>query len=564
MKVSLRNQSVVPFDIPRSCVVYTPAPLATAIVRALGDSRTAQWLEPSVGEGVFLESLSAVGVSKKRIRALDLDVNSGSSDALGRTLRGRDFFKWSRTTRERFSRIVANPPYLAINRLPVEIQTAALSIPMPGDGRVPLGSNCWLAFLCASLRLLRPGGSLGFLLPAAWQYSDYAASLRRVLPTLFKRVEVHRSQQPLFTNVQEGSIVLLCREFVGGNALEGPLGFQQFEHASGDDLIAAIQKPKRSLANRKRRNPVGQLKPRLGNAITRLTLRDVMEIRLGGVTGDASFFLLTEQERKALDLPVAALRRAISRAHHLKGGAITKSRWDALKLAGERVWLFHPTVTQSRKGSVCSYLRKRLKDGGCNKDAFKVRCRDPWYQTPLPTCVDGFMSGMSTWGPWVVFREMPSLTATNTLYVIRFLTAKTIDEKAAWAMWLLSTKAQRRLRAIGRRYADGLLKFEPGDIGRLVVDRPIKTSGAYRKYQRAVRLLLAGKRRESQQIADAWFRSQEKVTARRSYQPSDRRALESESGGRNLAADVRRGHGIPSSSVGASNRPMWPALRHAR
>ncbi len=537
MKPSQRTESIGGFDIPRSCVVYTPGPLATAIARALGDNRTAQWLEPCVGEGVFLESLSALGISKNRIRALDLDRTVGEFDCRARTLRGREFFRWSQTTRERFSRIIANPPYLAINRLPTDIQAAALSVKIPGVGRVPLGSNCWLAFLCASLRLLHPGGSLGFLLPAAWQYSDYAAPLRRLLPALFRTVEVHRSQRPLFSNVQEGSIVLLARDFVGTKTLKDPRGFQQIEYVSGEDLIAALQiwSPKRAKAGNatgpncaaKRKLAARPIQRKLTRqAIApRVPLREVMEIRLGGVTGDAAFFLLTEQERKTNHLPITALRPAISRAHHLESGALTESGWGALREAGERVWLFHPTPRQTRKGPVRSYLRLRLSDGGCNREAFKVRSRAPWYRTPLPAGIDGFMSGMSTWGPWVVFREMPRLTATNTLYVIKFLKAQTVDEKAAWAMWLLTTKAQRRLRAIGRRYADGLLKFEPGDIGKLVMDQPMKTFGAYREYQRAVRLLLAGKKRQSREIADRWFSIQKPSNARSARQISKGRSV---------------------------------------
>lgn len=529
------HQPIGGFDVPRSCVVYTPAPLAAAIVRALGDSQTAQWLEPCVGEGVFIESLAAIGIPKKRIRALDLETTPGQFDSRARTLRGREFLRWSRATRERFSRIVANPPYLAINRLPLEIQAAALEISVPGSGRVPLGANCWLAFLCASLRLLRPGGSLGFLLPAAWQYSDYAAPVRRLLPRMFRHVEVHRSERPLFTTVQEGSVVLVAREFLGAHPLEGPQACQQIEHASGDELIATLRSWKPAPAGTVpharvlQQPPVPRQGPAVGanahsgsaqqRASSRTLLREVMEIRLGGVTGDVPFFLLTDEERKARHLPTTAFRPAISRAHHLKSGAVTAAGWEALRSAGERVWLFHPTAKQARKSRIRAYLRLQEENGGCNRNAFKVRCRKPWYRTPLPSRIDGYMSGMSTWGPWVVFRELPRLTATNTLYVITFVSAKTADEKAAWAMWLLTTKAQRRLRAIGRRYADGLLKFEPGDIGRLIVDRPVKTSGAYRAYKRAVKLLLSGKRRESRGIADAWFSSRKRSHSSSSHQP---------------------------------------------
>jgi hypothetical protein len=56
------------------------------------------------------------------------------------------------------------------------------------------------------------------------------------------------------------------------------------------------------------------------------------------------------------------------------------------------------------------------------------------------------------------------------------------------------------------------MKFEPGDLGRLVIDTPVKTAGAYQEYKRAVRLMLAGKRKESQGIANKWFRKPNDVS----------------------------------------------------
>src|SRR5438132_82569 len=138
-------------------------------------------------------------------------------DGKARTLRGREFLAWSQDTRERFSRIVANPPFIALNRMPPSVRAAAMRIALPGGGNVALGSNCWVAFLCASVALLEEGGSLGFVLPASWEYSDYAEPVRAAFPRIFRDVQVHRCARPLFSAVQEGSVVLLAREFLGGD-----------------------------------------------------------------------------------------------------------------------------------------------------------------------------------------------------------------------------------------------------------------------------------------------------------------------------------------------------------
>jgi len=234
-------------------------------------------------------------------------------------------------------------------------------------------------------------------------------------------------------------------------------------------------------------------------------LGDVMQIRLGGVTGDARYFVLSDEQRIQHDLPCTVCRPILARARHLTAGSIGTDDWRQLRDDGERVWLFDPRPSQVRLKAVKRYLNLTLEDGGCDRKALKVRSRDPWYRTPIQPSIDGFMSGMSGWGPWVVFRLMPRLAATNTLYVIHFPTCDTADERAAWSMWLLTSKAARHLRRIGRRYADGLVKFEPGDIAELPIATPTQTSGAYAAYQRAVRLLLKGQKAASRREADKWF-----------------------------------------------------------
>jgi hypothetical protein len=230
-----------------------------------------------------------------------------------------------------------------------------------------------------------------------------------------------------------------------------------------------------------------------------------MEIRLGGVTGDAEFFLLAEADRVRLGLPKNSLRPTLSRAHHLLKGDIAEKDWKKLLVQGERVWLFDPSPSQLEHPRIADYLKRPLSDGGCDRNRYKVRSREPWYRTRLPRTLDGFMSGMSRHGPWVVFRSMPSLVATNTLYVVRFLCGKNQDERAAWAMWLLTSEAATELSQIGRRYPDGLLKFEPGDISRLSVPRALCTAGAYKAYLHAVDVLIAGNPLESQKLANRWF-----------------------------------------------------------
>jgi len=489
---------------PRSCRVYTPPELAAAMVKALDPSPDDTWLEPCVGAGVFLEALSASGVRRDRVRGIDLAPRGAPSDALARTLRGTEFLQWATSTEERFTKIVANPPYIALHRLGPSIRKAACSIRTLREEPVPLRANSWYAFLCASLNILRPGGSICFLLPAAWDYANYASHLRDVLPLFFSHVEVHRSQVPLFDTVQDGSVVLVGRRF--GSPSRSVL---RAEYSSTESLIEGLtSRVLKEFTGARTNAPARQAsEPRCdsgdNHGLTRLG--DVIEIGLGVVTGDAPYFLLTDDQRRQRGLPRESVSPALTHAHHLTHAAMTRGRWKALRDSGERVWLFRPTPQPARLPSVKRYLSLKTEKGGCHRRRLKVKSRKPWYRPPLPERIDGFLSGMSRRGPWICLQAMRELRASNTLYVVRFPRGWSRDSKAAWSLALLTSQTADNLRAAGRRYADGLVKFEPGDLADLRIPAPPKTSGAYRVYRKAVANLLAGRLLECRRLADRWF-----------------------------------------------------------
>jgi adenine-specific DNA-methyltransferase len=167
--------------------------------------------------------------------------------------------------------------------------------------------------------------------------------------------------------------------------------------------------------------------------------------QLGGVTGDASYFLMNEEKRVSHELPTNALTPVLSKARHLTKASIDKTEWERQKKSGERIWLFNPQKNLVKNSNIRRYLRLKLDKGGCNREAYKVSNRDPWYQTPLPTKVDAFLSSMSQQGPWLCINEMKTLNATNTLYVVTF----SDREKSVWYMWaltLFTSSVQRQIR----------------------------------------------------------------------------------------------------------------------
>jgi adenine-specific DNA-methyltransferase len=497
-----------------TCRVYTPPELAMAMVRAISKPDV-QWLDPCVGEGAFPTALAKLGVQSGRIVAIDLNPIACETDRLTTPTRGVDFIAWARTQDRRFDSIVANPPFISLSRLSKRLRKAAISVPVGDMHPIRLGANYWCAFLCQSVNVLRPNGDICFLLPASWEYADYAASIRAHLPQQFERFEIHRSAEPLFTKVQEGSVVVVGR---GYGRSHQEICYHQ--HADARALVMG-------LSDRPPQSPVSRIAPLNWQArqFREVSLGKVIEVRIGAVTGDSSYFLMNDQRRRELRLPVAAMSPVLSRARDLMAPTVGRRAWNKLRRLNARVWLFRPNSSVVTHSAVNAYLDLARSNGGCNRDAYHVLRREPWYLTTMSRRQDGFLSGMSRHGPWISLRAMPGLNATNTLYTVRFRKKLSPDQKAAWCLSLLTTTARQQLVRVGRRYPDGLIKYEPHDLEAVSIPQPPARKGATRAYGEAVKALLVGRVAEASQIADVWFAGEPMTAVLATRQGLGRRAV---------------------------------------
>jgi adenine-specific DNA-methyltransferase len=487
--------TVIPFRAPTSCKVYTPVDLASALVSGVGVEDSKHWLEPSFGRGAFLKALSSFGVRRDHIVAVDVDRHPSELDDLGTALRGTEFLGWALHHQFKFDRIVGNPPYVAIERVNSRLQALAASLSWEELKGVGFNGNLWAAFIIACLRLLQPHANMSFVLPAAWDYADYAEQLRNKLPFLFSRFVVHRCRETLFSGVQDGCVVIQALDFGGRGS-----GIVRFEHKSAADLRIAVSDTSGTDRH------VFNVAENVGAYGPHVPARSIFNIRLGGVTGDASFFLLRDSKRKRLGIPTRACIPALSRAKHLRSAFADRSTWTSLMTKDERVWLFRPTVKQAKSGPIKNYLRLDKKKGGCDRNADWVNRRKPWYRVMIPSRIDGFISGTSSFGPWICLNDMPRLAATNTLYVVQFLSAKTsANQRASWCIALLTSGVQAQLKRIARVYAGGMVKFEPSDLLSLSLPIPSTCKGAVVEYRSIIEMLMRGERRGATKAADAWF-----------------------------------------------------------
>lgn len=480
--------------VPRSATVYTPADLAAAMVRVAPWAKNDLWLDPCVGDGAFVVEMAGLGVPRERIRAIDIAPRQNACDRLARTQRAVDFIEWGGRNARCADHIVMNPPYVAISRLRGAPRRNALAVRFADGRKVPLGANYWCAFLLRAVNCVRKGGTLVAVLPAAWDFARYATRVREEVLRSFGQLTVIRCSSPLFPTVKDGAVVI-----VGSNRGAPPTRLDRIEVPDLAGTVATLEE----MAAGGRPKGASTIRSIPIPEIPRVRLSSLVEIGIGAVTGDAHYFLLSEKERLALGLPTSAVHPVLSRCKQLSVGVIDKRKWQTLKDGGERIWLFRPGQASRKHKAVKAYLWHGAR-GACNMSAFKIASRSPWHQTPLPSRIDGFLSGMSKRLPFLVLREMPGLSATNTLYVVRFRHATTASARAALGLLLLTSLVRRDLLRRARNYADGLLKFEPRELGSIEVPVLRRHAEAMSTFKKATDLLLAGREAEAESLADKW------------------------------------------------------------
>ena len=474
----------------------TPDLLADAAIRFLGVEEGQYWLDPCAGSGQLVNAMRNNGVPAKNILAVDVQTELPQLQRLRVDVRlGTDFLQWAQETDRRFDRIVANPPFVSISKLDDELAIPAKNITLKSAVVLP-SANYWVPFVIAGLRLLDRGGSLAYILPAAWEYADYATSVRKLCAGSFREFDVHRVSEPMFKKVNDGCVLIVGHGYDNRPRRKAHI----IKHGTLNELDRSSRSHDFGSATpsrfRRQRPTLSTTEKRLG---------DVARIQIGAVTGDVRYFLMNEQQRIDRKLPRSAVTPILTRAAQLTRFEMGVSTWSRLLEAGKRVWLFSPSGSDLDNPAVRAYLSLAAALGGCNREATKIKERNPWYRVKTPGQFHGFVSGMSQTNHWVVLNRMPGLTISNTLYGVQFTNGIGIEGRAAWCLAMLSSITVDSRSNLTREYPQGLLKLEPKDFEDLVVPRPKKVKYALELYREAIELIISGRHVDAQNLVDDWL-----------------------------------------------------------
>ena len=179
---------------------FTPKIVAEFMIEMANISKKSKILEPSCGEGVFLDLLQQKGYNQ--LRAFEIDYELAQKF---------DFVQYesfvSAKIEEKFDLIIGNPPYIRWKNLENELKKELSINPIWNRYFNSLCDYLYI-FMLKSIELLNENGQLIFICPEYWMNTTHSISLRNYMVTNGYFEEIyHFNETPIFDKVTVSIVI---------------------------------------------------------------------------------------------------------------------------------------------------------------------------------------------------------------------------------------------------------------------------------------------------------------------------------------------------------------------
>ncbi len=459
---------------------YTPLQLANAMVELFDFNSIRTVLEPSCGDGVFLDSLSHYGLIDRidSLTAVEIDpseagkVKEAYQDHNNVHVLREDFLKYYGQVlgRNQYDLILGNPPYIRYQYLTEEQRELQSRILTSHGMKANKLINAWVAFLVACVQLLSDTGKIAFVIPAEILQVAYAEDLRLFLSENLARITLITFEQLVFPDIEQEVVVFIGERgkeekgirIVEMNNLDDLAnldlmqnGFQKMQHVK--------EKWTKYFVNAAEMELIQQI--RADSRFAKFS--DYGLINVGITTGNNSYFSITEDVCKKYALDDVTLP-LIGRSSHAHGITFTEDDWAANKASGKRARLvvFPESVPFDDYPIEHKEYIKLGEDQGDNK-GYKCSIRDRWYIVPSIWIADAFFLRRNNFYPKFVLNECKAVS-TDTMHRMKFNSG--VDPRNVLLAYYNSISFAFT-EICGRSYGGGVLEILPGEMGNIMLPK---------------------------------------------------------------------------------------------
>lgn len=468
---------------------YTPYPLAEFIVQwGMQDININRVLEPSCGDGVFLEALRQID-KKFQCKAIEI-FEEEAEVARGRLLLDErfevtvsDFYDsyMNELQNMKYQFIMGNPPYIRYQYLSEEqreIQSAILN----RSGLVANKLiNAWVAFVVATINMMDDQSKIGLVIPAELLQVKYSEQLRLYLMRELKEITIVTFRELIFPDVEQEVVVLLGVKDINYNDVHQMkiLEFLNVEdlvkNFSASNKAETFQNIDMSTSKWTKYFLTTEENELLNQVAVNndfIKFGDIASVDVGITTGNNSFFCVDYNTALEYDL-INISRPLIARSVNIPGVTFSNQDWQDNIERGSRTYLidFNGISEEEMTENQLRYIAQ-----GEANDAhtgYKCRIRNRWYDIPSIWVPDAFFLRRNYQYPKFVLNHNETVS-TDTMHRVRFNLVDN-EKKAVLAYYNSIAFAYTELEA--RSYGGGVLEILPRELENVripnVIDLPI-------------------------------------------------------------------------------------------
>jgi methylase of polypeptide subunit release factors len=453
---------------------WTPDWVADAMVAYVLHVDTDHVFDPAVGTGAFLAAAKRMATYLgRKVKLLGTEIDptvlhkshdAGLDEEDIAHVQIRDFVLDG--PEERFSAIVANPPYIRHHRLNADTKAKLQLIARSLIGRRLDGRTGYhVFFLIKALDRLKPGGRLAFIMPADTCEGVFSHTLWKwILGTycLDAVVTFSHSASP-FPNVDTNALIFMisasqpnmtfawCRcDRAGTNELKQwvQAGFP----SSGNSSVEAVRREVSEALHTGLSRPPQERHdgPILGDFVR--TMRGI-------ATGDNHFFFMTRGEAIRRGLPLEFLVRAVGRTRDVEGNELTEDQIEALDLRGRPSYLL--SLDGREIADFPTAVQRYLRHGEEQRisDRPLIQQRRPWYKMETRKVPPFFFAYLGRRHARFVRNRAQVVPLTGFLCVY----AKRDNVGVVDKLWKLLNHPDTlaNLSRVAKSYGSGAIKVEP-------------------------------------------------------------------------------------------------------
>ena len=456
---------------------YTPVDLADSIVALLSDRTYKTILEPSCGDGVFIDSLKKFELVKNGISITGVEIEKAEAQKVKDRYKivpqvnviADDFLNYYEREgkKKSFDLILGNPPYIRYQYLSKEQRDIQADILKANGMKVNKLINAWVCFLVASVQMLSERGVFAFVVPAEILQVAYAEDLRLFLSNHLSGMTLITFKKLIFPDIEQEIVVLIgekCEEEKGIriielNSLDGfkdldlnKNGYQKLWHTKEKWTKYFVTKEEIELFN--------QIK----NDERFVRFSDLALINVGITTGNNDYFSIDKKTEDEFNLSSVTLP-LIGRSSHAHGVFFTKRDWQNNVSKGKKAMLINFPDSPIEEYDRAHKLYIENGEKTRQNTGYKCKIRDRWYIVPSVWVPDAFFLRRNNLYPKFVLNKCNAVS-TDTMHRIKLNSG--IDPETLLLSYYNSVSFAF-VEMCGRSYGGGVLEILPGEVGNIML-----------------------------------------------------------------------------------------------